>query len=190
MNFKLKITLASLMPWVFICLAHAKDVYRTDPEHTFISFSYKHFNYSTQTIRFDSNRGTITIDHPNNGSIDMIVDINSISSGSARFNKILLEDGFFAAEKFPIATFKSEKIILNNSDLSSIQGELTIKGITKPVLAEVSHFNCGRSILTLQYTCGANATIKLKRSEFDLGKYTPVITDEVTINIAIEAIRE
>ena len=89
-----------------------------------------------------------------------------------------------------MATFKSDSIIFNQDDISAIHGELTIKGITKPVRIEVDHFNCSRNLLTLQYMCGANASAKISRSDFDLGKYTPFVGDEVTLNIVIEASRQ
>jgi len=169
----------------------AEDIYRADPEHTFVSFSYKHLNYSVQTSRFDSTNGTIRInDGHNNGVIDMTIDTKSVSTGSTSFNKLLQSDSFFATDKFPVAIFKSDRIIFNHDEISSIDGELTIKGITKPISIAVNSFACSRNFLTLKYTCGANASAQLNRSDFDLGKYAPFVGDEVTLNIVIEASRE
>jgi polyisoprenoid-binding protein YceI len=174
-----------------VSLSQADEIYKTDPEHTFVSFSYRHLNYSVQTSRFDAVSGIVRVNDKNDGgSVEMTINTNSISTGSPTFNHILQSEDFFSSEKFPLATFKSDSIIFNQDDISAIYGELTIKGITKPVRIEVDHFNCSRNLLTLQYMCGANASAKIRRSDFDLGKYTPFVGDEVTLNIVIEASRQ
>lgn len=169
----------------------AAEIYITDPEHTFVSFSYKHLSYSTQTSRFDKVSGTITLnDQMDGGTIDITIVTGSVSTGSDTFNKLLRTEDYFNSEKFPVAKFTSNKIAFNNQAITSLSGELTIKGITKPIQVEVNNFACGRNFITLKYMCGANASAKLSRSEFDLGKYVPFVGDEISLNIAIEASKE
>ena len=171
--------------------ARAAEVYRADSDHTFVSFSYKHLSYSVQTSRFDHVTGTITLNDENNGgTLEMTIDTKSISTGSTLFNQRIQAEDLFATEAFPIATFKSDNIVFSQDAISRIDGELTIKGITKPVSIDVTSFACSRNLLTLQYTCGANATAKLIRSDFNMGKYAPFVGDEVTLNIVIEAPKE
>lgn len=171
--------------------AHAAEIYTTDPEHTFVSFSYKHLGYSIQTSRFDKVNGTITLnDQVNGGTINIAIETGSVSTGSDTFNKLLRTEDYFNSEKFPIAKFTSNKLIFNDQAIASVSGELTIKGITKPINIEVSNFACGRNFITFKYMCGANASAKLNRSEFDLGKYVPFVGDEIILNIAIEASKE
>ena len=190
MNFKL-ITIALLISCGLAGSAQATEVYTADSEHTFVSFSYKHLSYSVQTSRFDKVTGTITLNNENNGgAIDITIDTKSISTGSDAFNKRIQEGDFFATEQFPVATFKSDSVIFQGDGISEIEGELTIKGITKPILIEVSGFSCSRNFLTLKHTCGANAIAKLSRSDFSMGKYAPFVGDNITINIVIEASRE
>lgn len=169
----------------------ASEVYQADPEHTFVSFSYKHLNYSIQTSRFDKVNGTVTLnDQMNGGSINISIETASVSTGSDTFNQLLRSADYFDSDKFPIAQFVSEQITFKNKAISSIAGDLTIKGITKPIYIELSNFACGRNFVTLKYTCGANATAKLSRSEFNLGKYVPFVGDEVSLNIVIEASKQ
>ncbi|WP_161484832.1 YceI family protein [Polynucleobacter wuianus] len=169
----------------------AAEIYITDPEHTFVSFSYKHLAYSIQTSRFDKVNGTITLnDQMDGGTIDIDIETGSISTGSDTFNKLLRGEDYFNSEKFPVAKFTSDKVVFNNQSITSISGELTIKGTTKSINVEVSNFACSRNFITLKYMCGANATAKLSRSEFDLGKYVPFVGDEIRLNIVIEASRE
>ena len=169
----------------------AAEIYITDPEHTFVSFSYKHLGYSIQTSRFDKVSGTITInDQMDGGTVDVAIETGSVSTGSDTFNKLLRTEDYFNSEKFPVAKFTSDKLIFNNQAITSLSGELTIKGITKPIDLEVSNFACSRNFITLKYMCGANAGAKLSRSEFDLGKYVPFVGDDISLNIVIEASKE
>jgi polyisoprenoid-binding protein YceI len=171
--------------------AQAAEIYITDPEHTFVSFSYKHLGYSIQTSRFDKVNGVITLnDQMDGGTINAAIETGSVSTGSDVFNKLLRTEDYFYSEKFPLAKFTSDKLIFNNQAITLVSGELTIKGITKPINVEVSNFACGRNFITLKYMCGANASAKLSRSEFDLGKYVPFVGDEIILNIAIEASKE
>jgi polyisoprenoid-binding protein YceI len=187
----LKSTALFILACSMASLLQASELYKIDPEHTFVSFSYRHMNYSVQTSRFDVVNGIITLNDENNGgTMDVSIDMKSASTGSVIFNKLLQSDDFFAAERFPIATFQSDNILFSKGGVSAIDGSLSIKGITKPISIEVTSFSCGRNLLTFKYTCGANATAKLSRSDFDLGKYVPLVGDEVTLNIAIEASRE
>ena len=169
----------------------AAEIYITDPEHTFVSFSYKHLAYSIQTSRFDRVNGTITLnDQMDGGTIDVAIETGSVSTGSDTFNKLLRSENYFNSEKFPVARFTSDKVVFNDQTITSLSGELTIKGITKPVNIEVSNFACSRNFITLKYMCGANASAKLSRSEFDLGKYVPFVGDEISLDIVIEASKE
>jgi polyisoprenoid-binding protein YceI len=171
--------------------AKAEEIYITDPEHTFVSFSYKHLAYSIQSSRFDRVNGTITLnDQMDGGTIDIDIETGSVSTGSDTFNKLLRSEDYFNSEKFPVAKFTSDKLIFNNQAITSLSGELTIKGITKPINLEVSNFACSRNFITFKYMCGANASAKLSRSEFDLGRYVPFVGDEISLSIVIEASKE
>lgn len=171
--------------------AQAAEIYIADPEHTFVSFSYKHLGYSIQTSRFDNVSGIITLNNQmDEGTVDIAIETGSVSTGSDTFNKLLKSEDYFDSEKFPVAKFISNKIIFNNQDTASLSGKLTIKDITKPINIEVSNFACSRNFITFKYTCGANASAKLSRTEFNLGKYVPFVGDEITLSIVIEASKE
>ena len=171
--------------------AQAAEIYIADSEHTFVSFSYKHLGYSIQTSRFDRVNGIITLNNQmDEGTVDIAIETGSVSTGSDTFNKLLKSKDYFDSEKFPVAKFTSNKITFNNQDITSLSGELTIKDITKPINIEVSNFACSRNFITFKYTCGANASAKLNRTEFDLGKYVPFVGDEITLSIVIEASKE
>ena len=169
----------------------APETYVVEGTHTYPSFSYTHFGYSTQQSRFDKTTGKITIDRAaKTGSLDVSIDTKSVSTGFDVFNGHLKGDGYFDVEKFPTITFKSNTFKFDGDKPASITGDLTIKGITKPVTLAVTSFYCAPHPIAKKDACGANANTKIKRSEFNVGKNAPAVSDDVTLNIVVEAIRE
>ena len=169
----------------------AEDIYIIDPEHTYSSFEYQHWGLSTQRGRFDKNTGSIHIDkEAKTGSIDMVIDATSVSTGTAVFDRAMRSSNFFDTEKFPNITFTSDKLLFDNDKLTQVMGKLTIKDTTLPVTIEVTQFNCRFMILYLRQACGANGYTKILRSDFKVGRYVPFVSDEVTLSFNVEAIKE
>ncbi len=124
------------------------------------------------------------------GSVEVVIDMKSVDTGVAVFNGHIQGEDFFDTEKFPTATFKSTKVRFEGDKPVSIDGNLTIKGVTKPVTLTVSSFQAMPHPMLKKDAIGANASTKVKRSEFNAGKYAPYVGDEVTIDIALEAIKQ
>lgn len=76
-----------------------------------------------------------------------------------------------------------------NGDQSIMSGELTIKGVTKPVMLAITYFQCMPHLILKVDTCDANATVTVKRSEFNMGKYALLVSNDITLNLAIKAVR-
>ncbi len=169
----------------------AADTYNVDPGHTFARFEYSHFGYSNQQSRFDTTSGKVVLDRAaKKAEVDITIDAKSVSTGSTAFNGHIQGEDFFDTAKFPTITFKSKKAEFKGDKLESVSGDLTIKGVTKPVTLSVSNFHCMPHPMAKKEACGANATTKVKRSDFNMGKYTPYVGDEVSISIAIESFKE
>ncbi|MBB3221493.1 YceI family protein [Pseudoduganella umbonata] len=169
----------------------APETYVIDDSHTFARFSYTHLGFSTQESRFDKTKGKITIDRAaRTGSTEIIIDTKSVNTGNETFNGHIKGADFFDVEKFPAITFKSTKFNFSGDTVASVDGNLTIKGITKPVNLKVTSFKCQPHPMAKKDACGANATATIKRSEFNAGKYAPNVSDEITLTIAVEAIKE
>ena len=185
------IALLLLAAGVSLSAAAAPDTYVIDGTHTFPRFEYSHFGYSNQISRFDKTSGKIVIDRAAKpGSVDVTIDTASVDSGYPVFNGHLQGEDFFDTKKYPAITFKSNKLNFAGDKLASVDGNLTIKGITKPVTLEITSFQCMDHPMLKKDACGANAITKIKRSEFNAGKYAPYVGDDVTLSIAVEAIRE
>ena len=169
----------------------APETYVIDNNHTFPKFEYSHFGYSLQQSRFDKTGGKITLDRTaKTGLADITIDTKSINSGSELFNGHLKGDGFFDVEKFPTITYKSTGFKFDGDKPVAIDGNLTVKGITKPVTLTLTGFHCMPHPMSKKDACGANATAKVKRSEFNLAKFVPNVGDDVTLSIAVEAAKE
>lgn len=169
----------------------APETYVIEANHTYPRFEYSHFGYSIQVSRFDKTTGKIILDRAaKTGSVDVTIDMKSVNTGSTLFNGHIQGEDFLDTEKYPTATFKSTALKFDGDKLSAVDGNLTIKGITKPVTLAVNLFHCMPHPMLKNDACGANATTKIKRSEFNAGKHAPYVGDEVTLTIAVEAIKE
>lgn len=161
--------------------------YVPNADHTFVRFSYDHFGFSTQESRFDTTTGTVTYDPvAKTGSVNVTIDTKSVDTGSERFNGHIQGPDFLDTAQYPTATFHSTSIKFDGDKPVSITGDLTIKGITKPVTLTVTSFKHGLNMMKKD-SIGANATGTIKRSDFNMAKYTPMVGDDVTLTIAIEA---
>jgi len=169
----------------------APETYVMDPLHTFSRFEYSHFGYSTQVNKFNSTQGKIQIARSaHTGSVEVTIDPKSVNTGSELFNGHLQGPDFFDSEKYPAITYKSTRFNFKGDSLASVDGQLTIKGVTRPVTLEVTSFHCMPHPMMKKDACGANAVAKIKRSEFGAGKYAPHVSDEVVLGFSIEAVKE
>lgn len=171
--------------------ALAADLYESDPNHTFAWFEFDHLGYSMQRDRFDKVDATVSLNlQDQTGSVEARIDVNSLSTGSNFFNHMLLSEAFFDAGRYPLMTFKSTHFTFGKLDnVTAIEGDLTIKGITRPVTLNVTHYQCMMHPEYRRMACGLNATAKVRRSDFNLGKYVPLITNNITLYVSIEAIQ-
>ena len=169
----------------------APETFVIDNAHTFPRFSYSHFGYSTQLSRFDKTSGKIVFDSAaKTGSVNVVIDTRSVDTGFPLFNEHIQGEDFLDTAKHPTATFKSTAVRFEGDKPVAIDGNLTLKGVTKPVTLTVSSFQHMPHPMLKKDAIGANASVTVKRSDFNAGKYAPHVGDDVTISIAVEAIKE
>jgi polyisoprenoid-binding protein YceI len=185
-------TLCALAVGALLSLpAAAADSYTIDPRHTFPSFEISHLGFSTQRGRFNRTKGTVVLAPESaSGSIRIIIDSFSISTGLADLEEHLRSSDFLDAERYPQITFTSDKLTFDRENLVAVDGNLSMHGITKPVHLVVDYFHCGMNMIAMKNICGANATTTIKRSEFGVDKYVPALADEVKIMLQVEAIKD
>ncbi|MCU4324009.1 YceI family protein [Acinetobacter schindleri] len=168
----------------------AKPVaYTIDPGHTATVFSWSHFGFSTPSANFSDIQGTITVDNekPANSSVNVTIPVSSINTNVKALDEHIQKAEFFDVEKYPNITFKSTKVQALGKNKYKITGDLTIKGVTKPVVLDAVLNKQAVHPMTKLQTIGFNATTSFNRSAFNVGAYVPNVGDKITVNITTEA---
>lgn len=189
MNTILKLAAVAAIAAAAVPALAAPQTYTIDSTHTFPRFSYSHFGMSTQLSKFNKTTGTIVLDKAaKTGSVDVVIDMKSVDTGTDVFNGHIQGEDFLDTAKYPTATFKSTKVVFEGDKPAAIEGNLTIKGVTKPATLKVTNYVNQAHPMLKKDAIGADANVLIKRTEFNAGKYAPYVGDDVTITIAVEAI--
>ncbi len=169
--------------------AQAADPYTIDPTHTQVEFTYNHFGYSNITGRFDTVESEFLFDaeDPTRSSVKVTIPMASLSTGVDKLDTHLLSADFFDAEKFPTATFTSTGVTAAGEGQLKVAGDLTIHGVTRPVVLDVTINKIGEHPMAKTPAAGFDARVTIKRSEFGVGNYAPAVSDDVTIEITVES---
>ena len=168
----------------------APESFVIDGNHTYPRFSYNHLGYSTQVSRFNKSSGKIVLDkEARTGSVDVVIDMKSVDTGYSVLDSVIQGEALLDTDKYPTATFKSTKVRFEGDKPVALEGILAIKGVARPVTLTVNSFLSMPHPMLKKDAIGANATTKIRRSEYNAGKYAPDVGDEVTIDIAVEAIK-
>ncbi|EPK1749456.1 YceI family protein [Acinetobacter baumannii] len=183
LSFGLAVALAST-----VTLAAPVD-YKSDPTHTATVFSWNHFGFSTPSANFSDIQGVIKVDNakPANSSVNVTIPLSSVNTNVPALDKEFQEEAWFNAAKYPNITFKSTKVETKDKKHFKITGDLTVKGITKPVVLDAVLNKQGEHPMAKVPAIGFNATTSFNRSDFGLGNYVPNVGDKITVNITTEA---
>lgn len=163
--------------------------YKIDPTHTATVFSWNHFGFSTPSANFTDIQGTIKVDtaKPANSSVEVTIPLSSVNTNVAALDKEFQEEAWFNAAKYPNITFKSTKVETKDKKHFKITGDLTVKGVTKPVVLDAVLNKQGEHPMAKVPAIGFNATTSFNRSAFGIGNYVPNVGDKITVNITTEA---
>lgn len=163
--------------------------YTIDPTHTYPNFTIDHLGFSTLHGRFGNTTGTLSMDQAKGtGEVKIVIEAASIDTGFKKRDDHLRSPDFFNVVEFPEITFKSTKVTFKGKG-ATLVGDLTIKGVTKPVTLDVDRINCGVHPFNKKEVCGFNATAQLKRSDFGIEYALPAVGDEVMLSIEMEAVK-
>ncbi|MCH7330189.1 YceI family protein [Acinetobacter modestus] len=163
--------------------------YKIDPTHTATVFSWNHFGFSTPSANFTDIQGTIKVDNakPANSSVEVTIPLSSVNTNVVALDKEFQEEAWFNAAKYPNITFKSTKVETKDKKHFKITGDLTVKGVTKPVVLDAVLNKQGEHPMAKVPAIGFNATTSFNRSAFGIGNYVPNVGDKITVNITTEA---
>ena len=173
----------------FAASAQAAPVkYEFDKAHTQITFFVNHLGFSNSSGRFQDFDGHFMYDaaNPADSSVEVAIDAASIFMGTKPWDDHLKNADFLNVEKFPKITFKSTKIDVTGEKTANITGDLTILGVTKPVVLAATLNNAGKHPMNGKDHAGFSATTTIKRSEFGMNYGLPNVGDDVSVRIEVE----
>lgn len=158
--------------------------YPVDPAHTQVTWTVNHMGFSMLSGQFGAGSGSITVDpaNPNATKVDITFPVDKLSVTSAAFAEHLKGDDFFDVANHPTARFVSTGVT-PAGDRWTMNGNLTIKGVTKPVQLTVRFVGAGTNPMSKKLNFGFHATGSIKRSEFGLGMAVPAVSDKVDLSI-------
>ena len=183
---------ASLLTLAAFSSRAAETRYEIDPQHTYPSFEADHMGMDHWRGKFNRSAGSIMLDkQAGTGSIDVTVDIDSIDFGLDALNKEALGAEMFDAAKFPTATYKGKLATFVDGKPTTVDGALTLHGVTRPLTLRITQFKCMPHPLNKKDWCGADAEATFDRSQFgiDAGKDWG-FDMAVALKIQVEAIAE
>lgn len=170
----------------------APTTYELDPAHTYPSFEADHMGgLSTWRGKFNSSSGTVVLDRDaGSGTLEVSIDTASIDFGHAKMNEHAMSGDMFDVAKFPIATYAGKFAKFVDGAPTEVQGELTLKGVTKPVVLRIERFQCKPHPMLKKEACGADATATFDRADFGVDYGQAYGFDMQTLlRIQVEAIR-
>lgn len=177
---------------VFAAVGSPSGAYILENTHGYITFSYSHMGFSHPQVGFNTFTVDLDLnaDDPSKSVVKVNIDPNSIDSRVPDFDKHLTGEKFFNTAAHPAITFESTAISMTSEDAAKITGNLTIKGITKPVTLDAKLNKAAIHPMRKVPMLGLDATTTVKRSEFGLGEYVPMVGDDVTITISVELMKK
>jgi polyisoprenoid-binding protein YceI len=167
----------------------AAGTYKVEPYHTQVNFAVSHMGITPFSGTFSQASGSLTIDpaNPETAKVSIVVPIASVMTTSAKLNEELVSPDWFDAAKFPTATFVSTAVHVRGQG-AAIEGSLTLHGVTRPVTIYTRLFGSAVNPMSKAPSVGFVARTFVKRSDFGVSKYVPLVSDEVEliINAAFE----
>lgn len=192
-----KTAFALVVALAFATVARA-DTWQIDPAHTNVEFTVRHMMISNVKGQFQKTSGTITSNgnDPATAKIDATIDAASLNTRVDKRDAHLKSPAFLDVDKFPTITFKSTKVEAEGPNKWKVTGDLTLHGVTKPVVLEVEGSGATITDPMGNTRAGASATTKISRKDFGIMWNQPmetggvIVGDEVAISIDVEAIKK
>ena len=162
--------------------------YALDPTHTDVLVEWTHFGFSKPSAHFGITEGKLVYDADDvsKSSVEVTIPVTAIDTFVPKLDEHLKSADFFDAGKFPTATFKSTSVAAAGTNKLTVTGDLTVKGITKPVTLDVTLNGAGEHPMAKKQAIGFSATGTLKRTDFGVGAYAPNVSDDVQLRITTE----
>ena len=162
--------------------------YVLDPAHGSVHFRVDHMGYSTYIARFNDIDAQFDFDktRPERSTLIVSIRADSIDSNNKKMDELLAGHEFLDAKRYPDIVFRADGVTILDERSGTIEGTLTFHGVTRPQSLQLTFRGGARNFLTGKYTLGFSASTSLRRSDFNMGAYVPLVGDKVTIEIEAE----
>jgi polyisoprenoid-binding protein YceI len=160
--------------------------YAVEPNHTQVGFSVDHMGFTEYSGVFFKASGDLTLDPKTLAAtkLDITVPVETVTTTSTVLDGELRGEKWLDGGKYPTMTFRSTKITRTGADTAEVAGQLTLHGVTQPVVLKARFVGAGVNPLDKSYTVGFQVTGDIKRSDFGVKTYVPLIGDDVHLHIA------
>ena len=160
--------------------------YKVEPYHTQVTFSVSHFGFTDFSGFLSGGSGTLQIDPATTSAsrLEISLPVSSVLTTAPVLDDMLKSDQWFDAAKYPNATFVSTKVTPTAPDSATVTGKLTLHGVTKQVTLKTRLVGSGTNPMDKTFNVGFEAVGKIKRSDFGIKQYLPLVGDEVALKIA------
>jgi polyisoprenoid-binding protein YceI len=156
--------------------------YRIDSAKTFAEFEVDHLGVFRAEGRFRNVTGSLRYDAAaQSGAIDLAIPVSSVATGGDSRDQFLRGASMFDAVQFPSMRFVSKRFEFEGGRLARVQGELTLRGVTQPVTLDVGSIHCEWN------ACVADASASIRRREFAMDAWWPIIGDQVELRLRVVA---
>jgi polyisoprenoid-binding protein YceI len=161
-------------------------VYAVDPYHTQVTFAVSHMGFTEFRGRLSNASGTLQLDaeHPAGSSFEVTIPTDSVNTPVDKLTEELKGDQWLDAKANPQITFKAKSVMVTGPQTAKVTGDLTLHGVTKPLTLEAKLNGGGINPLDKKFTVGFELAGKVKRSDFGVKTYLPLIGDEVDLTIS------
>ena len=159
--------------------------YAVEPDHTQVLFSVMHLGFTTYYGHFSGATGSVSVaPDPSAMSVSINVPVTSVATTSQKLDGELKSADWLDATRYPAMVFHSTKVTRTGPDAADVEGTLTLHGVTRPLVLHATFNGVGVNPLSRKETIGFQLSGSLKRSDFGVTKYVPLVSDEVTLMIA------
>lgn len=189
----LRVALATALLAAALPVAAKPERFTLDPVHTQVYFLASHLGFSRSLGKFAKFSGSFTFDRNDwsTAKLDATVDVASLYMGDAKWETKLLSDSFFDVQQHPTARFVATRLVREGTtERGRLEGELTLRGVTKPVAFDVTLNRIGVHSFSFKYVAGFSARTTIRRSDFGMRTQLPAVGDEVEIRLEVEGLRD
>jgi len=164
--------------------------YTIDKDHTHPSFEFSHMGISVWRGTFARSSGRVTLDREaHTGSVQVVVNTDSIDFAHKAMNEIAITADWLNIEWHPTMNYQGTLRFQGDAPVA-VDGQLTLLGVTRPLVLKINSFKCIEHPLFKREVCGADAEGELNRADYGMKLYSGGEAGKIRLHIQVEALKD